>query len=178
MILFKNRLFAIVYFFTLAGIIVWLGLIFLAPLLRYLDSPFHAVIYAAFAPTCHQEPSRCFFIFSYPLAVCARCLGIYGGFFLGTISFPFISNSKKPELPTNRIFFLFSFPIVTDTAGNFLGLWSTSGVLRLISGLIWGVILPYYFITGIFEAFDKKRVVKKNVTNKIEVPTKTNNQEH
>lgn len=29
---------------------------------------------------CHQHPDRCFYVFGQPLALCARCLGIYSGF--------------------------------------------------------------------------------------------------
>lgn len=32
-----------------------------------------------FALVCHQRPERCFWIFGAPVAVCARCLGIYLG---------------------------------------------------------------------------------------------------
>jgi len=32
-----------------------------------------------FAAACHQDPARSFSLFGLPLAVCARCLGIYGG---------------------------------------------------------------------------------------------------
>ncbi|MFW6159776.1 MAG: DUF2085 domain-containing protein, partial [Acidobacteriota bacterium] len=118
-------------------------------------------IYAALSPTCHQEPSRSFTLWTFPLAVCARCLGIYGGFFLGTLSFPVFGDFKKPKIPINWIFLLFSFPILLDTAGNFFHLWSTPSGFRFISGMIWGSILPIYFIPGVSEAFTRKDVVQE-----------------
>lgn len=32
-----------------------------------------------FSPVCHQDPARSFWVFGGPVAVCARCLGIYLG---------------------------------------------------------------------------------------------------
>lgn len=36
-----------------------------------------------FSPICHQQADRSFAIGGYPIAVCARCAGIYGGFAAG-----------------------------------------------------------------------------------------------
>ena len=41
--------------------------------------------YKAFALVCHQRPERCFWIFGAPVAVCARCLGIYFGAAIGLL---------------------------------------------------------------------------------------------
>lgn len=41
--------------------------------------------YKAFALVCHQRPERCFWIFGAPVAVCARCLGIYLGAAIGLL---------------------------------------------------------------------------------------------
>jgi hypothetical protein len=32
-----------------------------------------------------------------------------------------------------------------------LGLWDTPAVIRLATGMFWGSILPYYFMTGVGE---------------------------
>jgi hypothetical protein len=49
------------------------------------------------------------------------------------------------------MFFLVSFPIVLDAGGNFLRLWETGHLLRFLTGLLWGSILPFYFLTGLAE---------------------------
>ena len=36
-----------------------------------------------FSPVCHQDPVRSFWVFGGPVAVCARCLGIYLGAAVG-----------------------------------------------------------------------------------------------
>jgi uncharacterized membrane protein len=38
-----------------------------------------------FSLVCHQRPERCFWIFGAPVAVCARCFGIYLGAAIGLL---------------------------------------------------------------------------------------------
>jgi uncharacterized membrane protein len=110
-----------------------------------------------FSPTCHQAPSRCFVLWEAPLAVCARCLGIYIGFLGGILLFPWVRGFKSLALPRLRTFLGLSLPIVVDALGNILGIWSSPDWLRFALGLIWGSILPFYFVTGIADAFTKTR---------------------
>jgi hypothetical protein len=49
------------------------------------------------------------------------------------------------------VFLSVSAPIVLDTLGNFSGLWSTPKMVRFATGVPWGAILPFYFITGVAE---------------------------
>lgn len=149
-----------VYFVTLFATIVWLALIVWAPHLRSHSSPWQRFIYAVFSPVCHQIPSRCFFIFGNPLAVCARCLGIYLGFLAGVGLYPLLRGFRRLDLPKAKIFCLISSPIVVDTVGNFAGLWETSKGIRLGIGFLWGAILPIYFMTGITELILSRKTKK------------------
>lgn len=151
----KNKI-IIVYFSTLTGIIIWLGAIFLAPYLESESSRFAGFIYALFSPTCHQIPTRCFYAFGYPMAVCARCFGIYSGFLAGTLIYPFINGFSFPSLPRIKTLVFVSVPIVLDTAANFLGMWTSSGWLRFLTGLVWGTVLPFYFLAGISDYFIRR----------------------
>jgi uncharacterized membrane protein len=155
----KGRI-RLVYAISLAGIIFWLGSIFLAPFLKAKSLFLGDFIYALFSSTCHQIPDRCFTLFGHPLAVCTRCLGIYAGFFLGTLFFPFSRNSTVRSLPKIKTFILVTGPIVLDTLGNFLSFWSTPSWARFFLGFLWGIILPFYFIIGISDAFSKKEIHK------------------
>ena len=132
----------------LASLMIWLALVVLAPYLRSVGSPWHSLVYAVFAPTCHQIDSRCLRIFGFPMAVCARCLGIYLGMLLGICLFPRL-GPRPLKLPGARTFAVFTLPIALDTAGNMLSLWSTPPAMRLGLGISWGVILPFYLIPGL-----------------------------
>jgi uncharacterized membrane protein len=141
----------LVYVATAVGLLAWLGGIFLAPYLKSRHSAFSGFVYAIFAPVCHQLPSRSFYLWGHPLAVCARCLGIYLGFLVGVVLYPLFRGFRRVELPPVPLFIAVSAPIVVDTLGNFLGLWSTPHWPRLVLGLLWGVILPFYFMAGMAE---------------------------
>ncbi|MFQ5701294.1 MAG: DUF2085 domain-containing protein [Acidobacteriota bacterium] len=45
-----------------------------------------ALLRLSFHPICHQIPARSFSFGDHPLAVCARCTGIYGGFLIGCLA--------------------------------------------------------------------------------------------
>jgi uncharacterized membrane protein len=133
---------------TLVSASVWIAFIVLAPYLRSTGSPWNALVYAVFAPTCHQIDSRCLHIFGYPMAVCARCLGIYLGILCGTCLFPWL-RSEPLGLPRPKTFVIFTLPIALDTVGNMLGLWPTPSLIRLGLGISWGLILPFYLVPGL-----------------------------
>ncbi len=139
------------YAATLAGECLWLGAILVAPYLRSRGSGWASVLYACFAPICHQRPERSFQAFGYPLAVCARCSGIYLGILLGLLAYPFRRGFKVLRLPKLFALALVSAPIAIDAAANILGFWNTGPVIRLVTGLFWGSILPFYFLTGVGE---------------------------
>jgi uncharacterized membrane protein len=158
----KNKI-ILVYLSTLTGIIVWLGTIFLAPYLESESSRSAGFIYALFSPTCHQIPNRCFYAFGYPMAVCARCFGIYSGFLAGTLIYPLLKGFSSPSLPRIRTLVFVSVPIVLDTAANFLGMWTSAGWLRFLTGLIWGSILPFYFLAGLSDYFIRHRQISLEI---------------
>ena len=161
----KQRI-LLVYYLTLGGIIIWLGVIFLAPYLRSHDSSLSAFAYLVFTPICHQIPSRSFHLFGEPLAVCARCLGIYFGALGGTGLYPLINGFSKLALPKARIFILVSVPIIIDAGGNFLNLWVSSHWIRFMTGFLWGLILPFYFIVGVSDFVLKRAQEKAKMTEK------------
>lgn len=144
-----KRIILSVYLSTAGLIILWLGAIIWAPYLRSHSSPWQGFVYAVFSPVCHQIESRSFFLFGQPLAVCSRCLGIYIGCLAGIGLYPFLRGFNRIEVPRKDVFIYLSFPIVIDTVGNFAGLWHTTNLARFVTGLIWGAVLPFYFITGI-----------------------------
>lgn len=141
---------------ALIGIVIWLGVIFLAPWLHSRLPSFSRFLYAVFSPTCHQIPSRCFYAFGSPLGVCARCLGIYLGCLLGTLTVPVLKGLARFDMPRAKTFLFISIPIVVDTAGNFFRIWISPNWMRLASGIIWGIILPFYVLAGITDLLVRK----------------------
>jgi len=143
----------LVYVLTMVGSLVWLAAIILAPYLRSRGVRLNSLIYAVFAPTCHQIPSRSLHLWGFPLAVCGRCTGIYVGFLAGLLVLPFLGGLGKTSPPRVWSFVLATAPMGVDALGNFFGLWSTGNILRLATGCIWGVILPFYLLAGLNSLF-------------------------
>lgn len=120
-----------------------------APLLMARGSRGAVILYGLFSPLCHQHPDRCFFLAGFPMAVCARCAGIYGGAFLGLLARPWLRPLTDLRMPRRGVFLAASLPLAADAAGNFLGLWSSPASWRFAVGLIGGMILPLYFLAGL-----------------------------
>jgi uncharacterized membrane protein len=161
-----NRI-RVVYFLTLAGILLWLGLIFLAPYLKSQGSGLNSFVYLIFEPICHQIPARSFFLFGHPLAVCGRCLGIYFGFLGGIGLYAFRRGFSTTALPRVRTFILATSPLIFDAMGNFFHFWNTPHWIRFLTGFLWGLILPFYFITGVSDFFINRDREKANALENI-----------
>jgi len=150
-----------VYGFSFGSLLLWMSGIFLAPFLKSHSQTWGEFIYAVFSPVCHQVSERSFFVFGFPLAVCTRCLGIYAGCLLGMMLYPIIQGFADTATPKIRLFVLITSPIALDTLGNFFSIWKTTPWLRVTIGFTWGVILPFYFISGLGDAWI--RMKKKNI---------------
>ncbi len=57
----------------------FLGGVVLVPILEAAAIPWARALRGAYGPLCHQLPSRSFVVAGRPLAVCARCTGLYAG---------------------------------------------------------------------------------------------------
>lgn len=156
----KKRIILAVYLSTGGAVVLWLGAIVWAPYLRSHSSPWQVFVYAVFSPVCHQIEARSFLLFGQPLAVCSRCLGIYIGCLVGIGIYPFLRGFDRVEIPRTDVFIYLSSPIIIDTIGNFAGLWNTANLARFAAGLLWGPILPFYFIKGLADLLLSRSVGK------------------
>jgi len=139
-----------VYLLSAVGTVIWLATIFLAPWLAGRGAlGASRVVYAVFSPVCHQIPERCFQLQGHPLAVCGRCLGIYAGFAAGLLLYPFLRGFATVKLPSGRLFLLLTLPMALDAVAGILGLWASPIGVRFATGVVWGTILPFFFVAGV-----------------------------
>ena len=109
-----SRLRGTAYWLLLLGVSWWLSLVFLAPYAgenQWAAAPF---LYSFFHPICHQLPERSFFWNGNPLAVCHRCFGLYGGFWIGLILLPHLQGFRRHLMRTPRLVLLFFLPLALD----------------------------------------------------------------
>jgi len=102
------------YYGLVLGVTLWLGSILLAPWLESQHQGAGGGIYAFFSTVCHQEPDRCFFFGGRPLAVCARCTGLYTGFWMGLLIIPHIPFLSSRLARRPRLILWFFLPMAVD----------------------------------------------------------------
>jgi uncharacterized membrane protein len=86
---------------------------------------------------CHQIPSRCLTLWSVPMPICARCVAIYAGLFLGLMSWfllPWLD-----ERVMRMAMFVAATPLAIDGITQAMRLRESTNPLRLATGLAAGV---------------------------------------
>jgi uncharacterized membrane protein len=109
-------------------------------------------LYRFFHSICHQLGERSFHILGKPLAVCIRCLSIYAGFLAGTLVFPFVKRLAYSIFSKRAVLLWSLVPMVVDVALDVLGIRGSTTSSRLISGTVFGTVVPFFIIPAAQEA--------------------------
>lgn len=138
------------YFVLLALVIGWCFALVFPPLSVHVwgkPSILSFAIEMGFSGICHQMPERSFCLWGHPLAVCARCMGIYAGFLFAVLLFPFIYSRLTTKMVLVGSFFpsFFEFSI-THGMG-----WNSSNLLRCLVGIPLGIGLGWLFLSAVFD---------------------------
>lgn len=134
------------YAAVVAGAALWFALIVAAPLLTHAggaSAAWGAHLYTFFHPICHQLEGRSLLLFGEPLAVCSRCSAIYAGFFVGALIYPFFRRVGTPHAPSRTMLIVALAPMVLDVALGVAGLHDATIGTRLITGALFGLLVPY-----------------------------------
>lgn len=99
---------------------------------------------------CHQDPARCFYFNGKPMKLCARCTGLYIGLVIGiviitTIIF-LVPGLELTSTQILLILFVGVGPFAVDGVTQYWGLRVSTNVIRLITGLICGVMIGIILI--------------------------------
>jgi uncharacterized membrane protein len=129
-----------------------LGLIIAVPLLEaYRHHDLAHSLFLGFSPVCHQLPERSFYLFGHPLAVCARCTGLYCGFAFGAITFPLIRSITSTSIPGRGLLIASAAPTAIDFLLGYFGIWENTHVSRFLTAGLLGLVSVFYVIPGIIE---------------------------
>lgn len=106
-----------------------------------------------FASMCHQIPARSPHLSGVPLAVCDRCLGIYGGVVLGVLALPACWAWRR-RLSRHALLLLVgtSGIVGLDWVGPVLGVWANLPTTRFITGSGFGIALGVLAGWGVLRA--------------------------
>jgi uncharacterized membrane protein len=123
-----------------------------APMLASLEMHgFADSLYRFFSFICHQNPDRSFHLSGEPVAVCARCFGVYSGLFLGFPIYAVFRNLDETEPPSRVWLIASTIPIGLDWTLGFLGFWENTHISRFLTGFILGAACSMYLIPAFVE---------------------------
>ncbi len=130
-----------------------MALIAVAIIAPYAAAHGSTVYYALFRNVCHQNPHRCFELFGFPMAICARCTLIYFGIAIGALFLPTLhSNHHRKYL----IFLGIAITLVgLDVACGYLNLYESSFVTRSVTGFLFGLPLGAMSARAVSELLQK-----------------------
>jgi uncharacterized membrane protein len=132
---------------TASGVLVVLGLIVLAPWARANGYPLlGAVVYKGFSGVCHQIPERSFHLEGFPLAVCARCFGLYAGAAAGVLLYPLARGLARRDAPGRFWLFAAAAPTTVDFALGFFGVWENTHLSRFLTAVLLGAAAAFYVV--------------------------------
>jgi uncharacterized membrane protein len=135
-----------------AGAFGFVGLIFAAPVLEARGHGLaSSAVYRLFASLCHQLPERSFYVAGYPLAVCARCAGVYFGYAICLALYPLVRSVRRTDTPRRAWLVAASLPCVADFLVNFTGLWYNTHASRALTGALLGASAVFYTLPGLVE---------------------------
>ncbi|MEW6328864.1 MAG: DUF2085 domain-containing protein [Candidatus Micrarchaeota archaeon] len=159
------------YLFFILIMLIWDGLVLLAPYLMSAGNRDAAgALYAFFSPTCHQIPERSLFVFGYKMAVCARCAGIYFAMLVGLFVYPIFKRVDDAETPNFWYLLLAVVPIGIDGGTQILAdyapllagwgialpgflLRHSTNEIRVITGALVGLVMPFYILPMLNEMY-------------------------
>ena len=128
--------------------LLWTGGVVLAPWLSNHHSVLGGWLRLLYRPGCHQMAERCFDLGFGPLAVCARCTGLYLGVCLGLLSTTIIGCSLRPKPQWLAIV---AIPTVVDFAAAQVGLPSAGNWVRFVLATPLGLLAGFYLADALIE---------------------------
>jgi uncharacterized membrane protein len=137
---------------ALSAAVSLVGAIVVAPLLRARGLPLASqVLYQGFHAACHQMPERSFHLWGFPLAVCARCFGLYVGVLAGITFYPLARGVWRRDMPGRAWLILGVLPTTVDFALGFFGLWENTHWSRFLTALLAGAAVAFYLVPGLVD---------------------------
>lgn len=120
-----------------------LGLLALALVSPVVGGTVGDVLHQAFGFVCHQIPERSFHLGGDPVALCHRCLGIFGGLVAGVIVAPLASPRRLRSIVAGaqaKWLVLAGLPTAVDWALGALEIWANTPFSRTLTGALFGAV--------------------------------------
>jgi uncharacterized membrane protein len=139
--------------------VLWTAGIVVAPWLSTHDSILGGWLRLLYRPGCHQIADRCLDLGFGPMAVCARCAGLYLG---ATLALLWTLAWNRPNRPPPLWLVAVAAPTIIDFVVGQLGLPSLSNWLRFT------VAVPLGLLAGLYLGDALLEIVRLNTSQKSE----------
>jgi uncharacterized membrane protein len=126
-----------------------------------------SVLRLAYGPACHQQAERCIDLGFGPLAVCARCSGLYAG---GLIGLLWTTATGVVVRPRPRWLLAAIAVNVIDVAAGLVGFSGLPNWPRFAIALPLGLLCGLYLAVGIVDTIDLGRLGRAPPTNAADDP--------
>jgi uncharacterized membrane protein len=135
----------------MAFTLLLLGLLVLAPWLRSRGAFIWSQgVYKLFSAVCHQIPERSFYLAGFPLAVCARCAGLYVGAAVGLLAYPLMRRPlARTDAPPRAWLILAALPTTVDFMLGVLGFWENTHASRFSTAVVLGAASAFFIMPGL-----------------------------
>ena len=138
--------------------VLWTAGIVIAPWLSAQDSTLGGWLRLVYRPGCHQIADRCLDLGLGPMAVCARCAGLYLG---GTLALVWTLAWNRPSRPRPHWLAVVAVPTVIDFVAGQLGLPSLGNWSRFAVALPLGLVAGLYLGDALIEIVRANTVRQK-----------------
>jgi uncharacterized membrane protein len=128
--------------------LLWTAGAVAVPWLATMDNFFAPWLRLVYRPGCHQMPERCLDLGFGPMAVCARCIGLYIGGCLGLLWTTIRNRSSRPHPIWLAVLVI---PTVLDFAAGLVGLPSLENWPRFALALPLGLLAGLYIGDALIE---------------------------
>lgn len=116
------------------------------------------VLYLSFGTVCHQIPERSFYLFGFPLAVCARCLGLYAGGVAGILLYPLVRRLERGDVPARGWLMAAAVPTSVDFALGLFGIWANTHLSRALTASLLGAVTSFYIVPAVLDFGRRRRL--------------------
>jgi uncharacterized membrane protein len=138
-----------------AGLLTFSLLPILAPVLAALGANDVALeIFQAYSITCHQMPTRSFFLFGHQMAYCERNTSIYGTMAIAGLAYVFLRQRGVTPLSI-PLYLILILPMAVDGFTQLFGLRESTWLLRGLTGALFGVATAWLTLPRLDESFSE-----------------------
>lgn len=132
---------------------VTFGLLALVVAPPFVGSTARELLYSGFSTVCHQLPARTLHIGGIALAVCHRCLGMYGGLALSALLFLVALRWDAALWRYSKWLLLGSLAVpAADWLLGASGVFPNTPASRILTGGVFGLVAGYYLARAFVQA--------------------------